>query len=492
MYTAPTNTTLPDVRQFINLINHLPKHANPAARMLFAPDVELFIARAPGRMDLMGGIADYSGSLVLQLPIREATLAAIQKTPDRTISIVSLSEDRPVESSHFSMPLDDFFDQGRPLDYAVAQGYFQRATSNSTGDNWPAYIAGTLLVLMRERNLQFDSDHTCGVRILIHSTVPEGKGVSSSAALEVATMTALASAFDVPLSGRELALLCQMVENHIVGAPCGIMDQMSAACGEENRLLSLNCQPAELGDPVSIPDELAVWGIDSGIRHAVSGADYGSVRVGAFMGYRMLLDMAGIAPTALPASKIVDTKWRGYLANVAPSEFEQLYVSRLPESLSGAEFLDQYTSTTDTVTTVDPAQSYAVRQPTTHPIYEHFRVKTFAQLLQGDALANAQLLGECMYQSHASYSACRLGSDGTDELVALARLMGAEKGIYGAKITGGGSGGTVTILGRHDAEGVVIEIAQKYAAASGKDPYLFHGSSLGAAAFGSICLRPNG
>src|SRR5439155_15401674 len=99
---------------------------------------------------------------------------------------------------------------------------------------------------------------------------------------------------DIPLPPRELALLCQVVENRIVGAPCGVMDQMTAACGEENRLLALLCQPAELQGQVSLPEEIAVWGIDSGVRHSVAGADYGSVRTGAFMGYRIIADLAGI------------------------------------------------------------------------------------------------------------------------------------------------------------------------------------------------------
>jgi L-arabinokinase len=97
-----------------------------------------------------------------------------------------------------------------------------------------------------------------------------------------------------------------------------------------------------------------------------------------------------------------------------------------------------------------------------------------------------------MYQSHASYSACGLGSSGTDELVRLARATGPEKGIFGAKITGGGSGGTVAILGRRDAEEAVLSIAAEYANISGQSPYVFQGSSPGAAAFGSMTLKRDG
>ena len=91
-----------------------------------------------------------------------------------------------------------------------------------------------------------------------------------------------------------------------------------------------------------------------------------------------------------------------------------------------------------------------------------------------------------MYQSHASYSACGLGSDGTDLLVQLAREAGAPEGIFGAKITGGGSGGTVAVLGRRDAGPRVAQIARDYEARTGRATYLFEGSSPGAAAVGAV------
>src|SRR5260370_9040447 len=101
-------------------------------------------------------------------------------------------------------------------------------------------------------------------------------------------MSAISSAFDVWLAPREMALLCQQVENLVVGAPCGVMDQMTAVCGEANRLLALLCQPAELVEMIDVPDEIGFWGIDSGVRHSVAGADYGSGRTGAFLGSRII------------------------------------------------------------------------------------------------------------------------------------------------------------------------------------------------------------
>src|SRR5437867_2985310 len=231
----------------------------------------LIISRAPGRLDVMGGIADYSGSLVLQRPIAEATFAAIQVTGQQVVDVLSL------DRRAYSLNLSSIAPDGEPIPYEHARTLFKRRRE----DHWAAYVIGVFHVLMRERGVSFSQ----GAKILISSGVPEGKGVASSAALEVATMQAVISAFDVELAPHEMALLCQKVENLVAGAPCGVMDQMTSVCGEADRLLALLCQPAELQPPVHVPEGIGLWGLDSGERHAVGGTDYGSVRTGAFMGY---------------------------------------------------------------------------------------------------------------------------------------------------------------------------------------------------------------
>ena len=368
---------LEDVGQFIDLVNRLDQNAVPAARSLFDPQKEIVVTRAPGRLDVMGGIADYSGALVLQLPLKEATLAALQLTPERKLGIVSLSRPGIGKAAHFEMALDDFEKAGSPLDYQSAQRYFRQNAATA----WAAYVAGAFLVLMRERGLVFKN----GARILIHSAVPQGKGVSSSAALEVAVLSAVNAAYKINLPARELAALCQKVENLVVGAPCGIMDQMTAACGQAGQLLSLLCQPALLQEPVKIPSHLSFWGMDSGLTHSVSGAGYTAVRVGAFMGYRIIAALAGYSMKAGSKAKHVcihDTVWNGYLANIAPSFYEQHYAALLPDEITGRAFLERYQGTTDSVTEINPEAVYRVSRPTAHPIYEHFRVRTFAALLQ--------------------------------------------------------------------------------------------------------------
>jgi L-arabinokinase len=444
----------------------------------------VFLARAPGRLDVMGGIADYSGALVLQWPIREATRVALLPWRERRLSITSVGHGG-VER-HCDVPLDLIADAHRPYDDARA--WFAADPAR----HWAAYVAGVFHVLSREHGVRFLN----GAAILIESDVPEGKGVSSSAAIEAATMEAVVEAWGVSIEPRMRAVRCQQVENLIVGAPCGVMDQMASICGEAGSLMALLCQPAEFKGSVRLPDGLGVWGIDSGIRHAVTGADYGAVRIGAFMGYRILAALAGLPVTAGDRKghvRVDDPRWGGYLANVGGETFRR-FEQDIPETLDGATFLARYDGTTDLVMTVDPARRYAIRTPTAHPIYEHERVTEWARLLTASpsttSRSDAAPLGALMYESHASYSACGLGSDGTDRLVSLARTAGAARGIYGAKITGGGSGGTVALLAEASAGDTVRAIAREYADATGRNAYIFEGTSPGAARIGAIRFDP--
>lgn len=468
---------LADVGKFIDRINE----PTVKLRDLFDKKSDIFVTRAPGRLDVMGGIADYSGSLVLEMPIAEATLAAIQKSDDNKIKIVSLHVGSN-KSSVFEMKLSDLETKGRPRNYPEVRDFFSR----NRHIHWASYAAGVFFVLKRELGIHFQT----GARILISSQVPVGKGVSSSAALEVAVMQAVCTAYNIPIAPRELAMLCQKVENSIVGAACGVMDQITAHCGIENSLVSLLCQPAEIGEAVKIPDGLELWGIDSGVRHVVAGSDYTSVRVGAFMGYRIIAENAGldIKHVADGLVEINDTRWRGYLANVTPAEYEKEFSSKMPVSIGGKEFLESLGGTTDTVTKVDPAKIYAVTAPTEHAIYESSRVQTFAKLLENPAdHTNLERLGELMFQSHKSYAACGLTESRTDRIVELVRKHRSE-GLFGARITGGGSGGTVVVLARRGSRRTITQLAERIGKEAGQKPYVFHGSSPGCATFGHLRL----
>jgi L-arabinokinase len=160
--------------------------------------------------------------------------------------------------------------------------------------------------------------------------------------------------------------------------------------------------------------------------------------------------------------------------------------SHLPEEMRGTEFLERYGGTSDPVTTVMADGRYRVRAATAHPVYERRRAQTFRQLLSDSpAESRGWRLGALMYESHASYGRCGLGSPGTDRLVELVRSAGPAAGVFGARITGGGSGGTVAVVGRADASAAIGGIADQYERQTGHRPYVFAGSSPGVAAVGA-------
>ena len=253
----------------------------------------------------------------------------------------------------------------------------------------------------------------------------------------------------------------------MVGAPCGIMDQMTSALGQPDALLALLCQPAEVQGFVPLPPSIGFWGIDSGIRHAVSGSDYTSVRTGAFMGYRMIAEAAGLQTTARSADGVCaidDSRWGGYLANLTPEEFDRDFASR-----PSPDDARRRVSRGDMAARPTGSLGWTRAGPTRSASRRLIRFTSTHGCGGSPSCSRAnpdepalQEMGELMYGSHASYSACGLGSDGTDLLVELVRQAGPAAGLFGAKITGGGSGGTVAILGRADAGSAVAEIGRRY------------------------------
>jgi len=502
-------------------------HADRVTAAMFSWSDELVVCRAPGRMDVMGGIADYSGALVLQMPIAEACHVALQRRrrvsreQPATITIVSpaVGGDDADRASVFEMPLADLLGTGSgeggadgtaPLTYAEARVMFAKDAATQ----WAAYVAGALLVLAREKGVLFNADEDSdSIVILLSSEVPEGKGVSSSAAVEVAAMCAVAAAFGIEFAddpetaaGRELAMLCQKVENLVVGAPCGVMDQMASACGREGCLLSLLCRPAEVKGTLALPPHAAVWGIDSGVRHYVGGSDYGKVRTGAFMGMRIIQEYFEQHGPPMGNDHLE------HLTEIAPHVFDS---PGFPDkfkaqggAMAGHVFLSRFPGGHgDDATDVELTEVYDVAAATTHPVYEHHRVRAFAAILGGGGSGRSvfdtdisrhdeeeeqlSVLGELMYQSDASYGRLGLGSDGTDAIVRLVKQLGPSRGLFGAKITGGGCGGTVCVLGRADGSGAeaVEEVCRLYEQSTGRMPYLFQGSSPGAMSFGHIRVR---
>ncbi len=424
-------------------------------------------SRAPARLDVMGGISDYSGGLCLEWPLEVATTCRVTPHDEPVI----IAQTQVPTRANWDAKIEVSLDELANLDAS-------RAREKFTGPGgWALYVIGALVILRTEIGWRAPQ----GMSIAIESQVPHGAGVSSSAALEVAVITALNRAFRLGLDGHKIGRLAQKLENEIVGAPCGVMDQLTVSLGRENHLLQLKCQPDIVEGFAAPPDGIEFWGIDSGVKHSVGGAAYGLARCAAMMGRALL---SRLAPAAMrgPDGEL-------YLANISPDVWRALR-KPLPEQMSGADFLRDYQHL-DSVTTVDPDTVYPLRLATEHPIYEADRVARFARLLRQmdeNPAARAALgraAGELMIQSHFSYDhRCKLGSAETDLLVQLAREVGVEGGIYGAKITGGGAGGTVALMGdcqlNTDLDATIEEIAARYARQSGCRPQIFRGSSDGA------------
>jgi galactokinase len=438
------------------------------ARGWFDEERPIWVARAPGRLDVMGGIADYSGALVLEMPLAHAAVAGAQLRTDGLVRVWSIGP----EAAALGEPR--FETTVEALAQAVAGGP-EAVRAFFAGHRWAGYTAGCLALLLQEGLLP---ELPAGVSLLLRSEVPAGAGVASSAALEVACMRALCAAYGVQLEGLALARLCQLVEHRAAGAPCGIMDQVTAELGRADSLLALRCQPHTVEGYCRVPAGYAFWGIHSGVKHSVGGSRYTRTRVATFMGRRIILDNGGELPG-------------GYLCNLSPEEFRARWRAVLPARLTGIAFLAQYGQTGDEATRVDPAERYSVRAATAHPVYENARVEQFRRLLEraegGDRRA-MERAGRLLYASHWSYGKlCGLGARETDLLVGLLRQRGPAWGTLGAKITGGGSGGTVAVLVRHDGgpagkpDEALALVLEAYERSTGLQPRLLMGSSDGAA-----------
>ena len=467
----------PDTAQFLDEVKAL----SPA---FFAPGRVIYINRTPGRLDLMGGNDDYTGGLVFETTIREATLAALQARSDRQVVFYNPEVSRLGWEERVEFSLDDLVDGSTVKPLETVRNWINSRENRA----WCAYILGDLYYLL----LKYPWKVQHGLNLYLRSDVPLGKGVSSSAALEVAPMKAMAALYGVSLAGVELAAATQWVEIALTGSACGIMDQLAVVMGDTDTFVPMLCQPCIPYPLVHLPQNLMLWGIDSGVRHAVSGLEYESARSATFMGYRFLCEYEGIQPV-LDESGILkrytDPLWEGYLARLSPSLFRARYEDRLPAAVTGVNFNQKFPIHLDPYTPVRDEVTYPVRAATRYAVEENWRVSLFFGLISGAAGGVSEqagrLLGELMYQAHEGYNSCGLGSPATDQIVELVRRE-ASRGLLGAKITGGGAGGTVAVLGWNTSSAAEAfqNVVSQYRQSSGIKPYIFSGSSAGADAFG--------
>ncbi|HPT17485.1 MAG TPA: hypothetical protein PK388_09405 [Kiritimatiellia bacterium] len=454
-----------EVAEFERLLRR--RGVNPEGLGDFFEKKPFWVARVPARLDVMGGIADYSGANMCEGTLGAGVLVAVQSRRERCLRVRTRAVGPRALPSETRISFDLWSRGDEFVAYEKVRDLFRENHLAA----WAAYAAGSLFALLKEEQLRLRG----GFDVLILSAVPMNAGVASSAAVEIGTLCALNACLGLDLDAARIARLGQIAENRVVGAPCGIMDQIAIASGRRGQLVHILCRPGTVVGTVEIPAGTGFVGINSMVRHSVAAAPYGDVRVGAFMGKRILNVLR--ARDGLPAAR--------HLTEISGREFAARS-RHLPETLKGSEFLKRYGSHGDAATTIRPGATYRIRGPTRHAVRENERVLQFIAALRRGGEAGCVAAGKEMYGAHASYrDECRLSVPEVDALVAAVRRRGAKEGLYGAKITGGGAGGTVAVFGSLVAlKKHVSAIAKEHARRFGVLPETYWGTSPGAFEFG--------
>lgn len=326
------------------------------------------IVQAPGRVNLIGEHTDYNDGFVLPCAINYQTVVAAAKRDDNIVRVISVD---------YGNALDEF-----DLTQEIA---FQHDKM------WANYIRGVVTCLLA-RGFQFT-----GADIAVSGNVPQGAGLSSSAALEVVIGQTFKVLFNLEISQAEIALNGQQAENEFVGCNCGIMDQMISAEGSQQHAMLLDCRSLETTS-VSMPEELAVVIINSNKKRGLVDSEYNTRReqceaVAAIFGVKALRDVT----------------------------------------------LEQFNQKSHEL---DPL----LRKRARHVITENYRTLDAAQALsQHDMQRMARLMAE----SHASMrDDFEITVSEIDTLVAMVKEVIGERG--GVRMTGGGFGGCVVALVPHD------------------------------------------
>jgi galactokinase len=353
-------------------------------RERFAADPE-WVAAAPGRVNLIGEHTDYNAGFVFPLAIeRYVVIAAGRPTGQGGADEVQLVSTTLGETAKFSA-----------------------ANLEPQRKDWTSYVRGVLAGCL-ERGLSPGP-----LRMLIDSSVPVGGGLSSSAALEVATATLIEAVCGTSLDPVDKARLCQKAEHVYAGMPCGIMDQFSSTLGEAGKLLLIDCR-SETAKLVPLDDpNVAVLVINSNVKHELTGSEYSDRRAQCEQAAALL----GVTA----------------LRDVTTQQLEAQQ-SKLSEVLY---------------------------RRAKHVVGENERTVRAAEALRA---GNWPLVGDLMYASHASLrDDYEVSCPELDILVELAQALGSQGGVIGARMTGGGFGGCIVALVRSGRESAVAEqIGQEY------------------------------
>jgi galactokinase len=351
------------------------------------------VFRAPGRVNLIGEHTDYNLGFVCPVALDLATFVATAPANGGKLRIYS--EDRN-ETREF---------QVSELRDAQRQGH------------WTDYPIGVAHELIRAGFQVEPAD------LLIRSTVPDGSGLSSSAALEVSSALALLNRR--PLDPLELAKLCQRAEREFVGMPCGIMDQYISVFGRENSATAIDCRSLEHRD-VRLPDGITFLAVNSMVKHELSGSAYRD---------RVRECAAAVEQIQRRFPTVAS------LRDVSPAQFAQIE-AELPD---------------------------VIRRRARHVVTEDDRVNRFVAAAAGGELS---AMGQLLVESHRSLQHdYEVSCEELDFLVDTA--LGIE-GVLGSRMTGGGFGGcTVTMLRPRAFEKFLSEITSAYAGRFGITPRIY-------------------
>lgn len=345
-------------------------------------------ASAPGRIEFIGNHTDYNGGWVLGATIDRRVEVALRRRSDRRVRL----------ESEASVPTVDV-----GLD---------RIEKQSGKRDWANYVLGMLEVL-RAEGLVLDA----GFDLRVGSTLPVGAGLSSSAALELASGAAMSAAYGGGYTRGELARLAQRAENEFVGVPCGLLDQAVVALGGADRLVRLDARTEE-ATAVPFPPETGIWIFRTHQAHALSES-----------GYQERHDEARAALHRLQA--LLGESTIQHLVDVSPSQLESVK-DQLPETLY---------------------------RRARHVSTEHRRVERAVQLLEEERY---DAVGELLFASHESSRVNYENS--TRELDFVVEELRHREGVLGARLTGAGFGGAVMAWTESDfgsAEAEVVATAYK-------------------------------
>lgn len=362
-------------------------------RERFASRAEPVVYRAPGRVNLIGEHTDYNLGFVFPIALEMACYAAIAPAEHGELRVYSsdLTEESTVRVADIS--------------------------SARRKHHWSDYVVGVAQELTR---LGVDVQ-ACDV--MVHSEVPAGSGLSSSAALEIATANALLGSRSIPK--LEIALLGHRAESQFVGVPTGIMDQYASVFGREGDAIQIDCR-ALAHEYVPLPDQVRIVAVNSMVKHELGTS-----------AYRQRVAECQQAVEAIRKSGANVSSLR----DVSSSLFEHVQ-THIPE---------------------------APRRRAHHVIWENQRVLDFGAAARAGDLRG---MGRLFVESHRSMQ--RDYEISCEEIDFLVETAVSIPGVYGARMTGGGFGGcTVNLVAPEAVETFVPYVRTAYMDRYGKDPAFY-------------------